>query len=202
MPNFQGFIELTPEEKREYNRFYQLACPGVRRRTLLKRREKDRAACKKWQSANLGYFRQKNKEYRLKNPERYRNYDTKRRAAKTVYARSKRRNDVCFRIAACHRGRINAALQGRNKLASSMELLGCSLENFKIYLESKFEPDMTWDNHGRTGWHIDHIVPCAIFDLSKPEHQKRCFHFSNLQPMRATENHRKHVATDNQMRLI
>lgn len=71
-----------------------------------------------------------------------------------------------------------------------IKLIGCSIEDFWIYLESKFEPGMTRENYGKV-WHIDHIMPCAIFDLTKPEHQKRCFHFSNLQPLFAEDNRRK-----------
>ena len=47
---------------------------------------------------------------------------------------------------------------------------------------------MTWENHTTHGWHIDHVKPCAVFDLSKPEEQKKCFHYTNLQPLWAKEN--------------
>ena len=47
---------------------------------------------------------------------------------------------------------------------------------------------MTWENHGRYGWHIDHIMPCSSFDLTDPEQQKKCFHYTNLQPLWAHEN--------------
>lgn len=50
---------------------------------------------------------------------------------------------------------------------------------------------MTWENHGMRGWHIDHKRPCSSFDLSDPAQQCACFHFSNLQPLWATENLRK-----------
>ncbi len=72
-----------------------------------------------------------------------------------------------------------------------------------IYIESKFTGSMCWENYGRYGWHLDHIMPCAIFDLSKPEHVKRCFHFSNYQPLEAIKNLRKNRnPTTNQYNLL
>lgn len=70
-------------------------------------------------------------------------------------------------------------------------MLGCDFEFFINYIESKFLSGMTWQNHTRTGWHIDHIMPCASFDLTDPEQQKKCFHYSNLQPLWAEDNLRK-----------
>jgi hypothetical protein len=57
------------------------------------------------------------------------------------------------------------------------------------FLEKKFLPGMNWENYGE--WHIDHIVPCSSFDLSKSEQQKICFNYSNLQPLWAADNIRK-----------
>lgn len=71
-----------------------------------------------------------------------------------------------------------------------MKLLGCSVESFWLYLESQFESGMTRENYG-TAWEVDHILPCALFDLSKPDHQARCFHFSNLQPLTPLANKEK-----------
>ena len=50
---------------------------------------------------------------------------------------------------------------------------------------------MTWQNHGKFGWHIDHINPCSRFNLSDIEQQKQCFHYSNLQPLWWWENLKK-----------
>ena len=86
------------------------------------------------------------------------------------------------------RNRINGALGGINKSASTQELLGCSVDEFVSYLESKFTDGMTWENRGRSGWHIDHIRPCATFDLTDPEQQRQCFHYTNLQPLWAKQN--------------
>jgi desulfoferrodoxin (superoxide reductase-like protein) len=55
-------------------------------------------------------------------------------------------------------------------------------------LEKQFKLGMNWDNYGRSGWHIDHIKPCASFDLTKKEEQLKCFHYTNLQPLWAREN--------------
>jgi hypothetical protein len=85
------------------------------------------------------------------------------------------------------RSRINRVLTGKLKSASTLTLLGRSLEQLKAHLESKFTRGMNWHNYGRV-WHLDHKEPCASFDLSKPEEQRRCFHYSNLQPLGAKEN--------------
>ncbi len=72
-----------------------------------------------------------------------------------------------------------------------MELIGCTTEELWSYLESKFEPWMTWENHGVGGWDIDHIRPCVSFDLTDPKQQRICCNWSNLQPMEHIENIKK-----------
>lgn len=91
--------------------------------------------------------------------------------------------------------RILDVLKGvSRKSAGTIDLLGCSIEFFRVYLESKFLDGMSWENHGqyRHGgpmtWHIDHIVPCAAFDLTDLEQQKKCFYYTNLQPLWAIDN--------------
>ena len=84
--------------------------------------------------------------------------------------------------------RINGLLKSINskKTSSSRQLLGCSIEFFREYLESKFTKGMSWENHGLYGWHLDHIRCCSSFDLSDLEQQKLCFHYTNYQPLWAT----------------
>jgi hypothetical protein len=86
--------------------------------------------------------------------------------------------------------RIYAALKRArtSKSIRTLSLLGCSGEELKVHLETQFTEGMSWDNHTLKGWHIDHIRPCASFDLTDPEQQKLCFHFSNLQPLWALDN--------------
>jgi tetratricopeptide (TPR) repeat protein len=77
------------------------------------------------------------------------------------------------------------------KKTSSTELLGCNLSEYRLYLESKFTEGMNWDNYGRKGWHIDHIIPCASFNLSDYNQQKQCFHYTNTQPLWWWDNLKK-----------
>lgn len=90
------------------------------------------------------------------------------------------------RIAQNLRSRIRVALEKGYKIQSCEKLLGCSFETAKQYLESQFQSGMSWDNYG--DWHIDHIIPCDFFDLTKNENQLLCFNYRNLRPMWAKEN--------------
>ena len=74
-----------------------------------------------------------------------------------------------------------------NKYHSAIELLGCDIEFYKQYLEQQFKPDMTWENHG-TLWEIDHIKPCAAFDLTNKQQQQECFIYTNTQPLYYSDN--------------
>lgn len=84
------------------------------------------------------------------------------------------------------RTRLNNAL--KNKSGSAVTDLGCSIDELIIYLENLFLPGMTWENKGRYGWHIDHIIPLASFDLTKREQTKKACHYTNLQPLWAKDN--------------
>ena len=92
----------------------------------------------------------------------------------------KKQKDINFRILENLRSRLSNALKGRIK-NSTIEELGCSIEEFKIYLEKQFDENMNWENYGPY-WEIDHIQP-----LSKGG----SFHYTNTQPMYFSENRSK-----------
>ena len=96
------------------------------------------------------------------------------------------KTDVNFRLKVTLRSRLQQALKRNTKSASTLALLGCSVDYLKKHLEKQFQAGMTWDN--RREWHVDHIVPCASFDLNDPYEQQQCFHYSNLQPLWKAEN--------------
>ena len=79
----------------------------------------------------------------------------------------------------------------------SFQYVGCSIDKLKKHLESKFTKGMTWENYG--AWHIDHIRPCASYDLTIEEEIHRCFNYTNLQPLWAADNIRKGDKWDGQV---
>ncbi len=106
---------------------------------------------------------------------------------KKLYLREKRINDVAYKIKKNIQRRIVLALKGESKSKNTIELLGCSINYFKKHIEKKFTLGMNWKNYGY-GWHLDHIIPCCKFDLSKKEDQLKCFNYKNVQPLWALEN--------------
>jgi len=142
-----------------------------------------------------------NREYYRKNREseneRSKKYFSNNRESvnkqRMKYHKARYARDINYRIMFLFRGRLRDVLkiQGSTKNKRSMDLLGCSVDFFKAYLESKFLEGMTWDNYGRGGWVMDHIIPCASFDLTIEENQKKCFHYTNIQPLWEIDNIRK-----------
>ena len=135
-----------------------------------------------------------NKRYYLKNKEQIikktKEYKKKWRLINKDYSnnykKQRRKIDIEFKILMNLRTRINSALKGNNKSKKTKKLIGISIEGLIKYLENKFKPGMSWEK--RSLIHIDHIMPCASFDLKDPKQQAKCFHYTNLQPLWAHEN--------------
>jgi hypothetical protein len=105
-----------------------------------------------------------------------------------AYNKKKYNTDPYFKVVFSIRTRISKLLKQKNadKYNKFYNYLGCSKEEFILYFQSKFKERMTWENHGE--WHIDHIKPCSLFNLLNEDEQKKCFHYTNLQPLWASEN--------------
>jgi hypothetical protein len=108
-----------------------------------------------------------------------------------VSHRKRRATDPEFRMKGLLRSRIGYALKGGAKSARTMELVGCDIETLHAHFTSLFTEGMTMEAFMRGEIHIDHKIPCSAFDLSDPAQQRQCFHYTNLQPMWATDNLRK-----------
>jgi len=158
-------------------------------------RNKNIKRCKKWRSKNREHYLKIKQQYRKTHLIYYATYIKK-------YHKQRRKNDIKYRITGNLRTRLNTAIKHNYKSTSTKKLLGCTVEFLKNRLESQFTEDMSWDNYGRKEgmkcWEIDHIKPCAKFNLIKAEEQRKCFHYSNLQPLWATDNQKKrdkHIKT-------
>jgi hypothetical protein len=135
---------------------------------------------------NKKYY-EENKEQLLKTCKEYVQHNREKINKKRM---ERYHNDPEFKMTHLMRTRINDLLTriGASKESTTINLVGCTIETLKEHLESQFKEGMTWENHGVKGWHIDHATPCASFDLSDPDQQKECFHYTNLQPLWWWEN--------------
>jgi len=107
-----------------------------------------------------------------------------------MYQKHMYSNNPTIRLKMSIYSRIRQAFKAQKsyKNNKTSELLGCSVQEAKLYIESLWLPGMSWENYTVNGWHIDHIKPVNTFDLTDPEQQKVCFHYTNLRPLWATDN--------------
>jgi hypothetical protein len=144
-------------------------------------KKKVNTASRKYYKNNTKQCRENNKIYCIKNKKDILIY-------KKEYERKRKLTDVAYKIKCNLKNRIWKTLKKGNKSLNTNELVGCDSDFLKKYLEKQFKPKMNWNNYGFDGWHVDHIIPCCQFDLSKLEEQRKCFHYTNLQPLWAKEN--------------
>ena len=163
------------------------------RQRYRQRREAALAQKKEYQAANKHHIAAYRKVHHAKPDVR-----ESRKAYMRGYTKKRRRTNPQARILGSLRARVRNALHSyRNgKTYPTMRLIGCTLVQLIAHIEAQLSPDMSWDNYGspttkRRVWNIDHIVPCASFDLRDPEQQIACFHFTNLRPLWSTENRAK-----------
>lgn len=179
-----------PNKEKEYRREYSKrnSHKAVERATKWASENKDRRLknVAKWREKNREEIRRKHKEWRDRNP------DKMKAQSKKIgeYYKKRIKTDIEFKLKHLLRRHTSRILKnGIKKSKKTLELLGCSVSEFKLHLESLFVPGMSWEN--RSLWHIDHKRPCDSFDLTDEEQQKACFHYTNLQPLWATENLQK-----------
>jgi hypothetical protein len=182
----------------EYMRKYRKK--NLQKMRILDKQQREKHKEKKSISKKKSY--QKNREHYIKKALKYEeeNKEKVRAYRKEYYARSDVRkryndrynyrmiNDPIFRFKQRMRQRLIEAVKSQNakKSKRTIEYLGCTLAYLMGYIEGQFTQGMNWENYGL--WHIDHIKPIALFDLSKEKEREHCFHYTNLQPLWAKEN--------------
>jgi len=174
-----------PKKKKEYLKLYyeknKERKREIARNYYLRNKEKCDLKAKIYASNNKPRKKQYDKKYYEKNKDKI-------IQAHAKYIFNKRRTDPSVRLKGNLSRRILLALKGKNKSSSTMNLLDVpNIEFLWKHLESTFKEGMTRDNHGSV-WHVDHKIPCAAFDLSDPNQQRQCFHYTNLQALFVYEN--------------
>jgi hypothetical protein len=136
------------------------------------------------------------KQYREENKEYFNKYcHNHYHTNKDLYRewnRNQYHTNIEYKIKHIVSARLHEALKTYNELKKNrtVEYLGCSIGEYVTYLESKFTPEMTWENQG-TYWEIDHIKSIDKFDLTNPDELIECFHYLNTQPLHWKDNREK-----------
>ena len=164
-----------------------------------RRNARNREYMKIARDANPEKFRKRAKESAVKNREAarkrsaryYERHKGKAQAANNKCQKRRMQTDPAFAMSQRLRRRFTRAInsQSAKKLNNTLDLIGCSVAELMLHLESQFVPGMTWKN--RSEWHIDHIIPIALFDMRDVSQQQAAFHYTNLRPLWAIDNHKK-----------
>ena len=137
-----------------------------------------------WSKKNKEYLKEKRKSY---DKEYYEANKEKRLA----YHKNRKKTNLQFKLSCAIRSRLYTCIKDKCKVGSAVKDLGCSVDELIIYLESKFQEGMSWDNWKHDGWHIDHIKPLASFDLTDRNQFLEACNYTNLQPLWAKDNFSK-----------
>ncbi len=182
----QAFV-IEPEDQRAFElaqrRANRAANPEkfcAQARELYRRNpEKSRVRSRAWHKKNPERAAWLARNWEAQNPERWRK-NTRRRHLERL-------QEPNYHLRCALRTRVRMALKQNIKSGHTLELLGCTIPEWRAHLEALFRPGMTWENCGSV-WHVDHKKPCVAFDLTNPAQQRACFHFSNTQPLFVSEN--------------
>jgi hypothetical protein len=147
---------------------------------------------KQWHLENPDY----NKQWHLENPDYNSQYGQTHKKEINLYFEIRKQGDLNFKIACNLRSRLCRIVKNGQKAGSAVRDLGCSVDFFKAYIESKFYPHpitgeiMSWENYGRL-WQFDHMYPLSKADLTDRIQFLWVCHYTNIQPLWKEENLKK-----------
>ncbi len=164
-------------------------------------REAIRARARRWREANADRISAVNAEWRKNNPEAKRAwYQANSKSRNKWHYQYQRNKAACDANFAMYRRVVVAMSRAMSKHRRGgsvtdafkiVRLLGCSWAEFIAHIEQRFQPGMTWQTYGRSGWHFDHIRPLSSFDLTNEAELLKGCHYTNVQPLWAADNVRK-----------
>lgn len=147
------------------------------------------------------YYQKKKEEIKEKSIKYYHEHKDKIREYKKERQKYKIKNDIKYKLAKNLRNRLYYTLQNNTKHAPTLELIGCSIENFKNHIESQFTSEMNWGNYGKE-WDIDHSIPLSILNLEIKEEQEFGMNFKNCKPLNSKLNRSKYNYINPQLQLL
>jgi hypothetical protein len=185
------YIEKNKEAYSAYQKEYHKEYSKKRKAEREKRkaeREKNKVILSEEEKQKIEEVRQERKKQKRK--EWVENNREKMSAQQREYTAQRKAEDPFFRATLNIKNRTRSAFKnGYSKSKHTAELIGCSWEELREYLESQFIDGMTWDNNTFYGWHVDHIIPLA--SAKTLEELELLCHYTNLQPLWAQDNLKK-----------
>ncbi len=177
---------MTKEERKVYMKQYRLDNKEYWDNYNKSYYQSNKDQIKEYYQNNIDQKREDSRQHYKNNKEQYQkrniqNLD-KNRLYWKEYGKRRKQTDPNYKLICTIRDRTNNAIVKGYKKSSSKELLGCSIDECREYIESMFMKEMSWSNHGEI-WELDHIQPVSSFDLTNIEEQYKCFNYTNLQPL-------------------
>jgi len=183
---YQANRDRLAAKHKEYAESHKDKMSGYKKAYRKNRADRVLQSKRKWRANNPQYhqdYYEKNKEKILLQCRQARH---KNKSARNQQLAHKYATNVQYKITCLLRNRIRDAIRFNYKAGSAVRDLGCSIEEFKTYIEDQFQEGMSWENHGE--WHLDHIIPLSAFDLTNRDEFLIACNFTNYQPLWAEEN--------------
>ena len=218
---YKNYVQTTLTE--QYKKDVERTCNKCSVKLTLENQVKNRPVCKACHNAKCNEYKKNNKDKVLANHKEYYEankddiseyYKNHYKDNKDTYMENNRKwrsnnkeairkkenerlhNNISLRLKKSCRTRIWYALKrvGPTK-RRSLKLIDCDIDFLKAWLQSNFKEGMTFDNYG-SYWHVDHVIPCSLFNLTIDDEINHCFKWTNLQPLEASLNISKQNTLD------
>jgi len=186
----------NPEKVKEMGKKRYEKNPDYNKQYYQKNPEYNKEKSAQWRQKNPEKVKKGREQWRQKNPEKKKEQDARWRLKNPHYGTNRCKTDIQFKIACNVRSRVRASVRNGSKAGSAVRDLGCSIEEFKQYIEKQFYDHpitgekMTWENYGSL-WQLDHIYPLSLADLTDRVQFLWVCHYTNIQPMWTEENLKK-----------
>jgi hypothetical protein len=183
------YRETNKQKKKQYREANKEKVSKQQKKYYLANKEKALEYNKQYYLANKEKLTKQNKQYKEANKEKIKQYLQSNKEKLNQYYKKRHSTDSIFKFKFNVRNLIKNSFKRTNhrKATRTEQILGCSLDFFKVYISNQFQKGMSLDNHGK--WHLDHIIPLAT--ATTEEDVIRLNHYTNFQPLWADDNLKK-----------